>query len=285
MKILITGANGQLAAEFQSYMEGKGNYKVTALNKEKLNISDLMAVSSALSTYKPSVVLNCAAYNHVDNAEEDYDAAFKVNATGVKNLAISCEKVNALLVHYSTDYVFDGRKEDFYTEIDTPSPINNYGKGKLAGERFLIEETDNFLLFRVSWVFGAGKQNFLYKLTDLTKKNNVIKVVSDQVSVPTYTEDIVKFTLAALDKGLRGIYHLTNNGYVSRYEVARYYFERLNIPKLILPVNSGFFKTAAKRPYFSAMTNSKLSTALGQEIPDWRDAVDRFIRRAAEGNR
>jgi len=285
MKILITGANGQLAREFQRHLNTSARYQPITLDKERLNISNLNLVSEALLHHRPSIVLNCAAYNHVDNAEKDYDAAFKVNATGVKNLAISCDKANALLVHYSTDYVFDGRKEDFYTEIDTPRPINNYGKGKLAGERLLAEETDNFLLFRVSWVFGTGRQNFLYKLTDLAKKNNVIKVVSDQVSVPTYTEDIVRFTLAALDKGLRGIYHLTNNGYVSRYEVARYYFDRLNLPNLILPVNSDFFKTAAKRPYFSAMTNFKLSNDLRQEIPDWRDAVDRFISRTVEGNR
>lgn len=282
MKILITGANGQLAREFERHLNTSTHYQVIALDKEKLDISNLNLVSEALLHHRPSIIINCAAYNHVDNAEEDFDAAFKVNATGVKNLAISCEKTNTLLVHYSTDYVFDGRKEDFYAEIDTPSPINNYGKSKLAGERFLIEETVNFLLFRVSWVFGTGKQNFLYKLTDIAKKNNVLKVVSDQVSVPTYTEDIVRFTLAALDKGLRGIYHLTNNGYASRYEVARYYFEKLKLPNLILPVDSGFFPTAAKRPYFSAMSNSKLSSAIQQEVPGWKDAIDRFIRKTVE---
>ena len=277
VNILITGASGQLAMEFQRHLKTADYYKVAALDKKNLDISDSKKVSEAISHYKPTIVLNCAAYNQVDKAEEDSDTAFRVNAAGIKNLAFSCKKNNALLVHYSTDYVFDGAKEDFYTEDDTPNPINNYGKSKFTGEKFLIEETDNFLLFRVSWVFGQGKQNFLYKLSDMAKKNNMLKIVCDQVSVPTYTEDIVRVTISAIEKGVKGIYHLTNSGYASKYEVARYYFEKIKLRKLLLPVTSDHFPAVAKRPYFSAMSNSKLSNALQQEIPDWKDAIDRFV--------
>ncbi|MBI5328022.1 MAG: dTDP-4-dehydrorhamnose reductase [Deltaproteobacteria bacterium] len=277
MKILITGADGQLAMEFQRYLEKADCYQATALNKEKLDISDLNAVSEAILHSKPDIVLNCAAYNQVDKAEDDCNAAFKVNAAGIKNLAFSCKKNDALLVHYSTDYVFDGTKEDFYTEDDVPNPINNYGKSKLAGERFLIEGTDNFLLFRVSWVFGHGKQNFLYKLTELARKDNKLKIVCDQVSVPTYTGDIVMITMLAIEKRIRGLYHLTNSGYASRYEVARYYFEKLKLCNLLLPVTSNHFPMTAKRPYFSAMSNTKISEAVHQRIPDWKDAIDRFV--------
>lgn len=282
MKILITGAGGQLAMEFQRYLKKDSQYQVTALNKKSLDIADLKAVSETISYLKPSIVLNCSAYNLVDSAEEDSDTAFKVNAAGVKNLAVSCKKYNALPVHYSTDYVFDGAKEGFYTEDDTPNPINSYGKTKLAGERFLAEETNNFLLFRVSWVFGPGQQNFLYRLLDLAKRNNVLKVVCDQISVPTYTEDIVRLTMTAIEKGVKGLYHLTNDGYASRYEVARYYIERLKLPNLVLPVESNFFPASAKRPYFSAMSHAKISHALQQELPDWRDAIDKFVKRGAK---
>ena len=281
MNILITGANGQLAMEFQRCLKTADYYQVVALDKKSMDISDSKIVSEAISHYKPAVVLNCAAYNQVDKAEEDSDPAFKVNAAGVRNLAISCKKNNILLVHYSTDYVFNGAKEDFYTEDDIPNPINNYGKSKLSGERFLIEETDNFLLFRISWIFGPGRQNFLYKLSEMAKKDNVLKIVCDQISVPTYTEDIVRFTILAIEKGMRGIYHLTNSGYASRYEVARHYIGKLKLPNIILPVSSSLFPSAAQRPYFSAMSNTRLSNLLGQEIPDWRDAVDRFIQRMA----
>lgn len=276
MKILIAGANGQLAREFQKALENY-SYTVVALDKESLDISDLNIVAETFSKHNPDIVLNCAAYNFVDKAEEDFDTAYKVNASGVRTLAVACKKNNALLVHYSTDYIFDGTKEDFYTEEDEPNPINNYGKSKLLGEKLLTEETDRFLLFRVSWVFGEGKQNFLYKLSELGKKNRVLKVVYDQISVPTFTKDIVILTMLAIDKGLRGVYHLTNSGYASRYEVARYFIERLDWDNLILPVNSDYFPSSAKRPYFSAMSNLKLSRALGVNIPDWRLGIDRYI--------
>jgi dTDP-4-dehydrorhamnose reductase len=143
----------------------------------------------------------------------------------------------------------------------------------------LAEETDNFLLFRVSWVFGLGTANFLHKLSEWAKDRDILKIVCNQVSVPTYTADIVKYTIAALEKGLLGVYHLPNSGYASRYEVARYYIERLGLKRTVLPVDSNFFNERARRPYFSAMSNKKLSKELGVEIPAWADAVDRFIKR------
>jgi dTDP-4-dehydrorhamnose reductase len=277
MKFLITGAKGQLAREFLKVLKND-DYKIKSLDREGLDVSDSNAVSEAVSYYRPDVVINCAAYNFVDKAEEDFETAFRVNALGPKNLASACKKYDSLLIHYSTDYIFDGTKEDFYTEQDEPNPINIYGKSKLEGEGLLKGELDNFLLFRVSWVFGEGKHNFLYKLKEWAEKEKVIKVVSDQISVPTYTEDIVKATILAIKEGLRGVYHLTNSGYASRYEVARYFFERLGLNRLILPVSSDYFNAPAKRPYFSAMSNVKLSEELRLNIPDWRDGVDRFIR-------
>jgi dTDP-4-dehydrorhamnose reductase len=276
MKILITGANGQLGSEFQRALENY-DYTVVALDKGTLDISDPCVVEEAVSRYSPDIILNCAAYNLVDEAEKDFDTAYKVNALGVKNLSSACKKNDALLVHYSTDYIFDGTKEDFYTEEDNPNPINNYGKSKLSGENFLTEEMDKFLLFRVSWVFGDGKQNFLYKLSEWVKKNRVLKIVCDQISVPTYTKDIATLTIFAINKGLRGVYHLTNSGYASRYEVARYFIERLGVDNLILPVYSDYFPVPAKRPYFSAMSNLKLSKDIDVNVPDWRTGIDRYI--------
>jgi dTDP-4-dehydrorhamnose reductase len=279
VKVLITGANGQLATEFQTYLEKREPRQAVALGREQLDVSDSRMVSEALAYYKPDMVLNCSAYNEVDKAETDYNAAYQVNASGVKNLAAACKNNNALLVHYSTDYVFNGTKEGFYTEDDSTGPINKYGESKLAGEEMLVTEADNFLLFRVSWVFGPGPQNFFYKLSEWAGRNNVLKIVSDQVSVPTGTEDIVITTMRAVKEGVRGLFHLTNSGYASRYEVARYYAEKCGFRNLILPVSSDFFPAAARRPYFTAMSNVKISGALSCGIPDWRDAVDRYIKR------
>ncbi len=189
------------------------------------------------------------------------------------------------LVHYGTDYVFDGAKESYYTETDSTYPLNVYGESKLSGERMLAAETDKFLLFRVSWVFGRGTANFLHKLSEWAKDREVLKIVCNQVSVPTYTEDIVKYTIAALQNGLSGVYHLPNSGYASRYEVARYYIERLGLKRTVLPVDSNYFNERARRPYFSAMSNKKLSKELGVEIPGWADAVDRFVKRQVIGDR
>lgn len=276
MKILITGANGQLAREFQESLK-EYDYELTSLDRASLDISDPDSVKEAFSRYNPDTVLNCAAYNFVDKAEEDFDTAYKVNALGVRNLTFACKRNNALLVHYSSDYVFDGKKEDFYTEEDEPGPINSYGKTKLLGENFLVEEADKFLLLRVSWVFGEGKQNFLYKLVEWAKKNKVLKVVCDQISVPTYTRDIVNSTILAIEKGLRGVYHLTNSGYASRYEVAHYFLERLGMDNLVLPVSSDYFPSPAKRPFFSAMSNRKISNDLNVAMPDWKVGIERYM--------
>ena len=281
MKILITGANGQLAQEFQRLL-GIFQHEMTALDKKTLDITDPESTKKVLSQYNPDIVLNCAAYNFVDRAEEDFDTAYKVNAQGVRNLALACKRNNALLVHYSSDYVFDGKKEDFYTEEDETNPINNYGKTKLLGENFLREDYEKFLLFRVSWVFGEGKQNFLYKLLEWAKKNRVLRVVYDQISIPTYTRDIVNLTMFAVNKGLRGVYHLTNTGYATRYEVARYFLERLGMDNQILPVNSDYFPSPAKRPFFSAMSNRKLANDLNVEIPDWKIGIESYVETVFE---
>ncbi len=278
MKILITGAGGQLGREFVR-CPTKEDDQIIGLSERELDITDKKAVFDTISFYKPAIIINCAAYNLVDKAEEEFEIALATNAVGVRNLAAGSKKESSLLIHYSSDYIFDGRKEDFYLEDDTPNPINNYGRSKLAGERELVEETDNFLLFRTSWVFGEGIQNFLYKLAEWAKRDRRLKVVSDQISIPTYTEDIVKVTMLAIENGLRGVYHLTNSGYASRYEVARYFIERLGMDNLILPVSSDHFQTKATRPYFSVLSNRKVSTSLKINIPEWKDGIDKFVRR------
>jgi dTDP-4-dehydrorhamnose reductase len=282
MKFLITGANGQLAKEFRTALKEAG-HETAAFDKGALDISNPDSVTETVSSCQPDIILNCAAYNFVDKAEEDFDTAYRVNATGVKNLASLCRQNNIFMVHYSTDYIFDGTKTDFYIEEDVPHPVNRYGESKLAGEKLLMEELDTFLLFRVSWVFGEGKQNFLYKLVEWARKSRVLRIVCDQISIPTYTKDIVNLTMFSINKGLKGIYHLTGSGYASRYEVARYFLERLGMDNLILPVGSDYFPVAAKRPFFSVLSNQKIANALNVDIPDWKVGIDRYIKSTFEG--
>lgn len=277
MRYLITGKSGQLARAFIRRLEADGADFI-AEEKDKLNITDERLVREAVSAYRPSVIINCAAYNHVDKAEEEPEIAVKVNSIGPAILAAAAKKSGAVLVHYGTDYIFDGSKETgLYTEEDSPNPLNEYGKSKLMGERKISEETDDFIIFRMSWVFGHGKQNFIAKLMEWTRKNDYLKISCDEFSVPTYTETAVDLTLKALHRGLRGIYHLTNSGYCSRYEWARTVLSAAGINKFIRPVSMDSFHLPAKRPKFSAMSNRKISGHLGISIPEWEDVVKRFI--------
>ncbi len=277
MKYLIVGKDGQLGKEFQKKLSDK---KTVALGHKECDVSNLSQVLEIFQTYKPSVVINCSAYNLVDKAEEYFVNAFKVNALGVRNLAFASKKYNAFLIHFSTDYVFDGKKEDgLYTEEDKPNPINLYGKSKLTGEKWLEEETEDFLLFRVSWVYGEGKQNFIYKLFQWAENNPYLKIAYDEISVPTSTRTIVDISLKSLEKGLKGLYHLTNSGYASRYEWAKKVFEIKSIDKFIKPVSSDIFNLPAKRPKFSPMSNRKISSLLNVEINLWDKELEIFLKK------
>lgn len=280
-KFLLTGANGQLGREFAQVFKSRG-LDCIALGRESLDVTDSERVERLLKEIKPSVIINCSAYNLVDKAEEEPALAFKVNAEAVKNLARLSRKYGIFLVHYSTDYVFDGRKKEPYTEEDLPSPINQYGKSKLEGEEAIKSLAERFLIFRVSWVIGEGRRNFLYKLYNWAKEKNLLKISIDEVSTPTFTQDIVKVSLLALENDLEGLYHLTSSGYCSRFELAEYFLQKMRLEVELKPALAREFALPAKRPSFSALSNSKISTQLGIEISDWKKAVDNFLERFKE---
>ncbi len=276
MKFLITGAKGQLAREFIRYFESNG-LEFLAFPKEELDVTDFNKVYKVLKEISPNVVINCSAYNQVDKAESEPYIAYKVNAIGVYNLAIATQEIGAKLVHYSTDYVFDGKKEGFYTEEDEPNPLNEYAKSKLQGELFIRELLEDHLILRVSWVYGKGTQNFLYKLEQWAKEKDVLKIAVDEFSVPTSTRTIVEVTMKAIDVGLTGLYHLVNSGYASRYEWAKEYFRIKGIKKLIYPVYQADFNLPAKRPRWSVMSNEKLSQILSINLPLWNEALKNLL--------
>jgi len=268
LKFLITGTKGQLAKEFVKELTNRG-LEFTALTKEELDISDTNKVFKVIKEVKPDIVINCAAYNLVDKAESSPTEAIAVNTLGVANLAFACVDIKAILVHYSTDYVFDGTKVGFYTEEDRPNPLNEYGKSKLFGEFFIQKVLENYLIFRVSWVYGEGRQNFIYKLLQWAKEREVLQIAFNEVSVPTYTGFIVEKTLKALEKGLTGLYHLVPRGYASRYEWAKLTLKLFRIEKVLIPVEKEIFNLPAKRPDFSAMSCEKIEKALGEEFEEW----------------
>jgi len=275
VKALITGASGQLARAFTRRLQQDG-IPHAAPPETELDITAPDDVTQQLDDLGPDVILNCAACNAVDAIERDDRVALAVNRDAVATLAAEAASRGILLVHFSTDYVFDGAAGRCYTETDRPAPLNAYGRSKLLGEQAAAQAGCDLLLLRTSWVYGDGTQNFFHKLLQWARQRTELEVVNDEISVPTFTQDIVSATLDAIDTGLRGLYHLTNTGYASRYEAARLYLELLGRETPIRPVPSSRFPSPIKRPAFSALNNSRLTAALAHPIPTWQDAMARF---------
>ncbi len=277
VKILITGKNGQLAKEFIKLFSEKG-LNFIAFDKSELDISDFETVRKRLKETKPDILINCAAYNLVDKAEEDRKNCYLTNTKGAENLAKLCSEINCKIVHYSTDYVFDGKKNSLYIEKDTPNPLNYYGKTKLEGENKIKEHCENYLIFRVSWLYGKGNNNFVMKFFNWAKHNDTLQIAENEVSIPTSAKRVAAITVKALANGLKGLYHLTNSGYVSRYGLALKVKEILKLKNNIVPVSSEIFNLKAKRPDFSAMDNSLIAKALDISIPLWHEDLKEFLK-------
>lgn len=274
MKYLITGANGQLAKEFAKIIDGD----LFAYPREKLDISDEKELKDCIDFVKPSILINTAAYNNVDGAETDFEMAYKINAVSVGKLAEYCERYKTKIVHFSTDYVFGGKKEHIpYTEDDKPEPLNKYGFTKLEGEKNLIKNYENFIIFRVSWLYGKGKQNFIYKFKSWSEKSKMIKVSVDEVSVPTPVKMVAEVTMKAIKNDLRGLWHLIPDGFVSRYDWAKKINEILNLNIDLIKSSQSDFNSPAKRPEFSAMNNNKIKRDLSVGIKSWEEYLYDYL--------
>jgi len=279
MKYLITGANGQLAREFISKLEGKNVYY---FDREKLDISDERNLREAIDYVKPDIFINCAAYNNVDLAESEKEKSFSINSAALKNIALFSYKYKTKIIHFSTDYVFDGSRSELYKEDDIPNPINTYGRSKLEGEKNLKSNYENYIIFRVSWVYGEGKQNFIYKLMNWAKNYKKLRISTDEVSIPNSTSFIVNIVLKAIDNDLKGLWHLASCGYVSRYEWAKKVFEILKIDIEIEKAKQNDFNLPAKRPPFSAMSNDNIRNVLWVDIKRWDEYLYDFLKSRKE---
>ncbi len=275
MKYLIFGANGQLGSKFIERLT-IDNIDYIALNHNDCDITDINSVQKVIKSFKPDFILNCAAYNLVDEAEKSSEIAYKVNQKATQNIAISAKEENAFLVHFSTDYVFDGNKGKLYSEKDITNPINEYGKSKLLGENAIKNILDKYLIFRLSWVYGNGKQNFIYKFNEWLSKNNVLNITEDEYSIPSSTNLIVNAVQKALQKNIFGLYHLVANSYCSRYEWANEIVKIRKMDIKLNPVSIKTFNLPAQRPYNSAMSNELLSNLIGP-IPTWQEDLKDFL--------
>lgn len=283
-KVLLIGAYGQLGTEFRKFFEKNNiSYIPTSTKKREdktlvLDISNINQVKEVFSNSSFDLVINCSAYNYVDKAEEEWQKAYSINGLGVRNLAIEANKKNIPLVHYSTDYVFDGSKNTPFTIADRPNPLSKYGKSKLLGEEFLRSLTHKYILIRVSWVFGeGGETNFIKKILEWSKKGEV-RISVDEISAPTYTGTIVLVTWKLLELEGFGTYHLSNEGECSRYQYAEFILKKLNCNVKLYEARQEDFNLPAKRPKYSKLDNFGIKETINFEIPHWKEVVDIYIK-------
>jgi dTDP-4-dehydrorhamnose reductase len=283
--ILLTGVNGQVGFELARSLQGLG--RVVALDRHGLELSDLDQVRKVVREVRPQLIVNPAAHTAVDKAETDVEGAMRLNAEAPGLLAEEAKRLGAALVHYSTDYVFDGTKDGVYVETDATNPQNVYGRSKLDGERAIEASGCAHLIFRTSWVYGKRGKNFLLTMLRLGAERDELSVVADQIGAPTWsntiatlTSNVLAQTVVASDQAgwwaqHSGVYHLTAAGATSWHGFAEAIFELAGLPKspIVKPISASAYPTPAKRPNNSRISNDKLAHVFGLRAPDWREAL------------
>ncbi len=267
----IIGAKGMLGTMLSQIF---ADQNPILLDRDEIDITDETSVRSKLIEIKPTVIINAAAYTNVDGAETDKETAFQVNEKGIENLANVARELGATVVHYSTDYVFPGDKEEGYTEEDESSgPLNVYGESKLAGEKAL-QHAPNHYLIRTAWLYGPNGKNFVTTMLGLAKEKDSLSVVNDQIGSPTFTKDLAQYTRTLLEEEYPfGTYHGVNDGRTSWYEFAKKIFEIADVNIEVKPVTSAEFVRPAKRPSFSILQNTK-----GPKMRSWTEALQEYIQ-------
>ena len=277
-KILVTGANGQLGLSINAVEKNFPSMIFTFTDVEDLDITNSKEVTSFFENNKFDYCVNCAAYTAVDKAEEDVENAFSINATAVKNLSIACKNSNVVLIHVSTDFVFDGLKKTPYSEEDLPNPLSVYGSSKLKGEQVIQDILDSYFIVRTSWLYSEYGNNFVKTMLRLSETHKEINVVDDQIGSPTYAGDLAEFIISviSLESELYGVYHFSNEGNISWYDFAVEIFEKSQRHIKVNPIESTLYPTAAKRPAYSVLGTTK-AKKLGQiKIKNWKESLSMF---------
>lgn len=277
MKILITGSNGQLGNELRLLEPQFGNYTMTFTDVAELDISDMQAVSSFFDGLRPDVVINCAAYTAVDKAEQEPDLAMKINSLAVKNLSNACGEFDALLIHVSTDYIFNGRGHRPYVETDTPDPVSSYARSKYSGETQMLSSCKNGIILRTSWLYSSFGNNFVKTILRYGKERGSLNVVFDQIGSPTYARDLAVAIMDIIPRceaheGV-DIYHYANEGVVSWYDFAKAIVELSGISCVIRPIETKDYPLPATRPFYSVLNKARFKETFSLDIPYWKDSL------------
>ena len=284
MKIAVIGASGQIGTNLANVLSRTN--VVISLTHEDMDITDLEKTEGTLIELDPEAVINTAAYHNTDECEDNLEKSFLVNSIAVRNLALTCKMMDATLIHFSTDYVFDGKKKRPYTEDDTPNPLNVYGVSKLAGEIFTRSILEKYYIIRPSGVFGRaekeGKENFVDKMLRLSRERGRLKVVDDQILSPTYAQDLAEKIADLFQTDRYGTYHITNSGFCSWYELAKAAVELAGVDSEIKPAESDEFPAKARRPMYSVLENKNLKDVGLEEMRHWKDALKGYLTEIGE---
>lgn len=292
MKVFVTGVCGQLGYDCVKELDKRGYEAVASDIKEsdspdyvRLDITDGQAVSKAVEEIKPDVIIHCAAWTAVDAAEDEENrkTVDAINHIGTKNLALAAKAVGAKLIYISTDYVFDGQGEEPWKPDDKNyAPLNVYGASKLAGELAVAETLEKFFIVRIAWVFGFNGKNFIKTMINVGKTHDTVRVVSDQIGTPTYTLDLARLLVDMAETDKYGYYHATNEGgYISWYDFTKEIYRQAGMDTKVIPVTTAEYGLSkAARPYNSRLDKSKLKESGFEPLPDWKDALHRYLLEA-----
>lgn len=274
--ILITGAKGQLGYDFQRLFKSeKIDFIATDVNE--LDITNIDKIREFVKDKNIDIIINCAAYNNVDKAEDEVELCTKLNTQAPYELSVVASEIGADFVTYSTDFVFDGAKNSPYTEEDTPNPLSVYGKTKLEGERKVLDFYNKSFVIRTSWVFGVANNNFNKQVIGWSKSKDTLSIVDDQVSSPTYSKDLAYYSWELIKTKKYGLYHLSNDGQASKYDQAKYVLDKINWQGTLNPAKTSDFNLKAKRAPYTKLDSSKIEKIINKKIPNWQEGIDRFL--------
>lgn len=277
MQTLIVGADGQLGRELIEVFSVEG--PTVGLTYAELDILDEAALRYAGDRHSPNIIINAAAYTDVERAESDRDAAFAVNETGARNVALLARARAIPVVYFSTDFVFDGSKREPYEANDPVAPRGVYAESKAAGEAATRDTWDNYFIVRTAWLYGIGGNNFVEKILKAAETRPSLRVVDDEIGSPTYTRDLAEATRALARTSAYGTYHGVNGGSCSRFEFAQAIIEEAGLSNAVEPCRASDYPSKAPRPPYSVLSNARMEAACGFTMPHWKDALQRFMQK------
>lgn len=274
--ILILGANGQLGKEFKKLFK-KQNTESDFWSKKDLNLTKLEEIENKFKGKKYNLIINCMGYTDIEKAEKDWELCYRVNSYGAREIAKIARSMRATLISFSSNFIFDGEKHEPYIEDEEPNPLGEYGASKALGERLILETWSESLIIRTGWIYGGNKNNIIENILKYSKENEVIKIADDEIGTPILAKDLAQYTWELYKKGVYGIYNITNNGEVSKYNLARYIFEIKNCPGRIIPCKRKDLKMACERPKYTVLSLKKTEKVLEERIHSWEISLESYL--------